>query len=527
VNLPFPSSSTSAASSAACYASENASPSRQDARDTGAAFADLLAGASHPAHVQQPAVATVPSNGGQSPAAKGQNGTATTPEKSSRRTRQKPDKADSTKTPAQSSPDAALVSLPMVGAPTPPDPDADSEADGASDETETSAEALESSRLLLPFPANARNLQISPAENPTDPAGADPTTGAPDTASPKTGSDSVTPAVDGKSAVAHDALPQASRSAAGPSSTGNPKAARLPGVAGGSRPPSAGTDDPAAVTPASSSASATGLSLGRAEKSAAQILPSTGNLATDSAIPLRDAASDVQLVTASQQVKQKPHSVGIASAEASADMRKPAANSPIVHLDHTSEVDVSAGSAISSALDNVSGSATATRVIAEPATATVSHATAAIEATLDAVERARDTTHSSVELKLSFGDDTRLAVRVELRDNAVQTTFRTDSTELRQALASEWRHQAPAIMATAADRSVRIADPVFAPGSGSPESAGTSADGHPNARQQPVFAPAPSSFGAPRPAQAQASSAAPLPASPLRLPTSLRLNVFA
>lgn len=208
-------------------------------------------------------------------------------------------------------------------------------------------------------------------------------------------------------------------------------------------------------------------------------------------------------------------------------MRKPAANSPIVHLDHTSGVDVSAGSAISSALDNVSGSAAATRVIAEPATATVSHATAAIEATLDAVERARDAAHSSVELKLSFGDDTRLAVRVELRDNAVQTTFRTDSTELRQALATEWRHQAPAIMATATDRSVRIADPVFAPGSGSPESAGTSADGHPNARQQPVFAPTQSSFGAPRPAQTQASSAAPLPSSPLRLPTSLRLNAFA
>jgi hypothetical protein len=65
------------------------------------------------------------------------------------------------------------------------------------------------------------------------------------------------------------------------------------------------------------------------------------------------------------------------------------------------------------------------------------------------VERSRDIAHSSVELKLSFGDDTRLSVRVELRNGAIQATFRTDSTELRQALANGWRQQAPAVVATA------------------------------------------------------------------------------
>lgn len=527
MNLPFPSSSTSAAS-AACYASGNVAPSRLEARAS-AAFADLLAGAAHPARFQQPAVATVPSGGGQSPAAKSLDGATTTPEKSSRRIRQKPAKAETTNAPAQSSPDAALVSLPAVGVPMPLAPYADSEPAGPSDETETSAVTLESSCLLLPFPANSSNLQISPAEDPLDPARANLKTGAPDAASATKSSNSATAAAAKESTFTQEALPPALRSAptAGPSSSDTPKATRHPEFAGYSGPSSSGSDDQAAARPAAPSTSATGSSSGREEKSAAPILPSTGNLAADSVKPQRDAASDVQLTTASQQVKQKQNSVGIVSAQSNADMRKPAANSSIVHLDHTSGVDVSAGSAVLSALGNVSGSATVTRVIAEPATATVSHATAAIEATLDAVERARDTTHSSVELKLSFGDDTRLAVRVELRDNAVQTTFRTDSTELRQTLTSEWRHQAPAIMATAADRSVRIADPVFAPGSGSPESTGASADGHPNARQQPVFAPAPSAFGSSRPAQAQASSAAPLPASPLRLPTSLRLNAFA
>ena len=168
------------------------------------------------------------------------------------------------------------------------------------------------------------------------------------------------------------------------------------------------------------------------------------------------------------------------------------------------------------------------RSAVESAAVSVPHAAAAVEATLDAMERTRDAAHQSVELKLTFGDDTPLAVRVELHEGIVRTTFRTDSPELRQALASEWRQTAPSVLATATDRTVRVADPVFGPSADSPDLAGASTGGHANSRQAtPSFSPessfSPASSTRPR-IGSQASSA---PAIPSRLPTSLRLNAFA
>ncbi len=51
-----------------------------------------------------------------------------------------------------------------------------------------------------------------------------------------------------------------------------------------------------------------------------------------------------------------------------------------------------------------------------------------------------------------------LGVHVELRGENVHTTFRTDSPELRAALAQEWNHVAAA---QAGDRASRLAEPVF------------------------------------------------------------------
>lgn len=51
-----------------------------------------------------------------------------------------------------------------------------------------------------------------------------------------------------------------------------------------------------------------------------------------------------------------------------------------------------------------------------------------------------------------------LGVRVELRGENIHTTFRTDSPELRAALAQEWNHVAAA---QAGDRAARLAEPVF------------------------------------------------------------------
>ena len=155
------------------------------------------------------------------------------------------------------------------------------------------------------------------------------------------------------------------------------------------------------------------------------------------------------------------------------------------------------------------------------------HAAAAIEATLDAVERARDAAKSSVELKLTFGDDTRLAVRIELREDSVQTTFRTDSTELRQALSSEWHQAAPAVIATAPDRTLRMAEPVFTSATGSPDFAGTSTGGDAHPRQTQTAIPAESPVHSLSRAGSRSPAPAAAPARPIRLPTTLRLNAFA
>jgi hypothetical protein len=63
----------------------------------------------------------------------------------------------------------------------------------------------------------------------------------------------------------------------------------------------------------------------------------------------------------------------------------------------------------------------------------------------------------SVEVKFHFSEHERLAVRVQYRDGVVETTFRTDSRELRDTLAREWQMQA--VFAEA--RPYRVAEPVF------------------------------------------------------------------
>lgn len=81
----------------------------------------------------------------------------------------------------------------------------------------------------------------------------------------------------------------------------------------------------------------------------------------------------------------------------------------------------------------------------------------AVDAVMTAVERFSAGDRHAVQLQFSVGG-ADLAVRVELRGEEVRTTFRTDSPELRSALAHEWQASTP----DNADRSVRIAAPVFA-----------------------------------------------------------------
>ncbi len=80
----------------------------------------------------------------------------------------------------------------------------------------------------------------------------------------------------------------------------------------------------------------------------------------------------------------------------------------------------------------------------------------AVDAVLTAVERFSAGDRHSVQLQFSVGG-ADLSVRVELRGEAVRTTFRTDSPELRNALAHEWQAASP----QSADRSVRLTPPEF------------------------------------------------------------------
>ncbi len=82
----------------------------------------------------------------------------------------------------------------------------------------------------------------------------------------------------------------------------------------------------------------------------------------------------------------------------------------------------------------------------------------------------------SVQLRLQFGGED-LRVRVELRDGAVHTDFRTDSPELRTALTREWQ----AVAASAPEQALRYLDPVF---SSAPASASTDSQQHPARQQQ-------------------------------------------
>ncbi len=71
----------------------------------------------------------------------------------------------------------------------------------------------------------------------------------------------------------------------------------------------------------------------------------------------------------------------------------------------------------------------------------------------------RSRERSSVEVQFQFKDNARLDVRVAYRDGEVQTTFRTDSPELRETLNREWQLQA--VAPAAETKPYRLADPVF------------------------------------------------------------------
>lgn len=117
------------------------------------------------------------------------------------------------------------------------------------------------------------------------------------------------------------------------------------------------------------------------------------------------------------------------------------------------------------------------------ATEAVSSAHEAVQVVLHTVEHAASREQKSVALKFSVGD-ADLTVRVELHANEVRTTFRTDSSELRAALAQEW--QGVASSSAHADRSVRLAPAVF---SAADQSGSNSSSGDGSSRQRQADTP--------------------------------------
>ena len=147
----------------------------------------------------------------------------------------------------------------------------------------------------------------------------------------------------------------------------------------------------------------------------------------------------------------------------------------------------------------------------------------AVEAVMTATERVDAGNRSVVRLQFSVGDAS-LSVHVQLRGGEIHTTFRTDSADLRSALASEWQ-----AVNGDSTRAIRLADPVFAPATAQNHTAGF---GGGAAQQQnrgdreqagssaPVTFPSASVRPSARPETAPVNS-------PALLPANLNLYTFA
>lgn len=174
--------------------------------------------------------------------------------------------------------------------------------------------------------------------------------------------------------------------------------------------------------------------------------------------------------------------------------------------------------------------AESTPVVAVPESALAHRAVETILNVVDA-QRSREAEAPVVNLHFKFaGED--LAVRVQLRGGEVHTQFRTDSSELRAALANEWR----AVAGQGSESGVRLIEPVFAGsgasgqnGFGSAPHGQFSSQQHAQQQQQQAQGPAllPGLRALRRGAGQVAAIIDPAPRSAVALPTSQHLTAFA
>jgi hypothetical protein len=127
-----------------------------------------------------------------------------------------------------------------------------------------------------------------------------------------------------------------------------------------------------------------------------------------------------------------------------------------------------------------------------------------------------------VKINFNFnGDD--LAVRIQVSNGSVHTQFRTDSSELRDAISAQWQ----SVASTPAGRGMNFLQPSFSSANGSPDAALTFDGGNASRRQD-----SPESEGR-TPSWASSdfepgSSSEPAPApAPAALSTARHLHTFA
>lgn len=177
----------------------------------------------------------------------------------------------------------------------------------------------------------------------------------------------------------------------------------------------------------------------------------------------------------------------------------------------------------------------AAQTVANPAAATLqaatppaaAHATQLVKEIRDIADTISSIERNSVEVGFNFGENDRLSVRVEYRQGVVHTTFRTDSPEVRDALAREWQAQ----IVTPDRQPYRVAEPVFnlsTSSSGGQHGSSSAGDGssHQRASEQSGH-PGSSTFsGSGRSASSTTHSSAALP-SAARPSTSRHLHALA
>jgi hypothetical protein len=187
--------------------------------------------------------------------------------------------------------------------------------------------------------------------------------------------------------------------------------------------------------------------------------------------PVDDTAQKKVLASYLQQDTSYAGKIGIDSANAASAM-------PAATADHATPIP---GVELSGTLQGTATAALPTAGAAhDPSTA--ARAAQAVETVISLVDaqasRAQGSA-SAVKLNFNFnGDD--LAVRIEMSNGVVHTQFRTDSAELRGAIASEWQASSPAPQ----NRAMIFTAPSFS-GSGGQSDAALTSDGGASRRQEP------------------------------------------